>query len=101
MGVQLNGAALCSPQSLKFAAGSAALTLHACRMQAWPIVHSAEVEQTCAPPLVADGVWADGQYPPCATAWHEVLAVLVFESARPQQTCPWLQSIAARHPKVA
>jgi hypothetical protein len=40
------------------------LTLHACRMQVWPIVHSADVEQTCAPPMVEVGFWAEGQYPP-------------------------------------
>jgi hypothetical protein len=70
-------------------------------MQVWPIVHSAEVEQTCAPPLVEVGFWAEGQYPPCATGWHEVFALLVLESAMPQQTWPVLQSIAPRQPKLA
>jgi hypothetical protein len=98
---QLNGAALCSPQSLRFAAGSAELTLHDCRMQVWPIVHSAEVAQTCAPPMVEVGFWAEGQYPPCATVWHEVFALLVLEFASPQHTWPVPQSTAPRQPKLA
>src|SRR5258708_36921768 len=67
-------------------------------MHCWPIVHSAEVTQICAEPMVDDAV-AGRHDPPAATTWHLVFACVVF--ATPQHTEPAAQSIWPRQANPA
>jgi hypothetical protein len=67
---------------------------HDCLMQAWLFLHSVFVWQNCANPIVGEGM--PGQLAPLAIVAQLVVAVIAWESASPQQTCPLGQSVAWR-----
>jgi hypothetical protein len=96
--VQLNGARFWNPHIFKWAV-TVALILQACARHCWLFLHSEVTWQTCASAVVE--VFMPGQADEALTVWQLVVAVIAFESAKPQQTCPPVQSLAERHMKAA
>jgi hypothetical protein len=67
--------------------------------QAWWFLHSLVCWQTWASAIVL--VFVPGHAIEFATVWQLVCAVIAFASASPQQTCPFVQSLADAHMKAA